>query len=436
MARSFFGIEKLLRIFSTNSDTSYVDFLFGSAAPGGDTGEQDDAPLGSLYIRQNGASSTIYQKIGTANSTADWQENGSSTATVGLWRPETVRATTNEALTAGATDPTAWADNDGSIDGTDFTVGEYVIGDADGTPALFEVTVVGGANSITLAAAADPLAADDTFVSKSYLPDAPAGQEGTAIVNYNGSVIIKLADVDWNFADGINMASAYSSSGVNGSISAADTVNSAIQKLEGNQEDIQTSLGTAQGDVDFGTFTGDIIADNVSAKAGMQALETELVDTRDNVDDLITLSGEPENSTSHAAFTAPASLLLAASQTARQLFQRIGDLLAQLRGVQATGITTAAPVDTVPHASVKACKWLVEAFEQATPANRKAFEVYALTDGTNVTDTTYAKLKLGSNFDLSLSVDISGSDMRLVAASTSAGVTVTARRIEVVKSVL
>ena len=43
---------------------------------------------------------------------------------------DTPYAKTAETITAGVTDPTVWADNE-SIDGTDFTVGQYIIADAD-----------------------------------------------------------------------------------------------------------------------------------------------------------------------------------------------------------------------------------------------------------------------------------------------------------------
>jgi hypothetical protein len=129
-------------------------------------------------------------------------------------------------------------------------------------------------------------------------------------------------------------------------------------------------------------------------------------------------------------------LLFSATSTVKALFQRIGDLLMQLRGVQVTTITTAATVDSVPHATVKAVKWLVYLFEEATPANAQALEVFATTNGTNVDDTQYAKIKVGANFNYTVTVDISGADMRLRIASTTAGVTATVRRIEVVKTVL
>ena len=164
MSRVLHGIERGIRLTTVNGDVG-VDIIFGTAAPGNDSGDQDAAPLGSVYLRQNGATSSVYQKIGTSNIAADWLENGSSSAVIGTWRGEKVRALTNEAIAAGITNPVAWADNDGAVDGNDFVVGEYVIEDADGTPTLMEVTVVTSATSITLAAAAIPMSSNGSIAS-------------------------------------------------------------------------------------------------------------------------------------------------------------------------------------------------------------------------------------------------------------------------------
>jgi hypothetical protein len=484
MTRRFFGVEKGLDIFQENGDLQ-VRIISGSAAPNG-LGDQSAAPIGSVYLRSG--TGELYQKILNNGNSGDWQLNGASAAMIGTWRPEAVVAVTNESVSPGTRDMVAspFSDDEGTaIAIGDFVVGKYVIVDADGSPALLEITAVSG-DDVTFAAAANPLVEDDTFVAKHYLPDSPDGQEKEAIVNYNGSVIIKLSDINWNFADGISMAAGYTAQ--NGSVSSSDSVNSAIQKLDGNQQDLISLSGVAQGEVDLGAFSGATIPDDQTIKQALQSLETAYEETDENVDDLISLSGVAENSVDLGTFTGstiPDSstvkgalqaletelesvdsdlqetkgdvddliLLsgvaenaqnfgsftgdsLADNQNAKQLFQTIEVLLEQMRGVQVTGITTAATVDSVPHASVKTIKWLVECFEEATPANRSCFEIYAATDGSSVDDTQYAKLKLGANFNLTISVDISGADMRLRAASTSAGVTVTARRIEVIKSVL
>lgn len=390
MSRNFFGVERGLNLFQENGGL-LARVLCGTAQPDGVSGGQDTAPIGSLYIRSG--TGELYQKIANDGVAADYDKFDNPQMSVGNWRAEKLLLLTNEAQGAGVRDVVAnpFTDDDGAaIPLAKYAVGKWVITDADGTPALMKITDVTGDNVTFTVMPLPPadgstpaLGSGDTFLCEYYLPDSPNAQEGLAIVVFNGSVMIKIADLNWNFADGINMAASYTA--VNGSISNADTVNSAIEKLDGNQQDLISLSGVSQGAVNFGSFTGDSLADN---------------------------------------------------QTAKQLFQRIETLLEQLRGVQVTGITSATTVDSVSVASVKACKWIVEAFQEATPTNRKALEVYAINDGTLVDDTVYARLALGSDFNLSISVDISGADMRLRAASTTAGVTVTARRIEVVKSIL
>lgn len=382
MGRTNFAVERGIDINAVNG-LNLATILAGAAAPGGDTAEQDAAPIGSIYLRTNGL---LYRKIVNAGATADWTTDPDLSNL--SWR-NPVKAATNDAIANGNTNPTTWTDNESGIDHTDFAVNDLVLVDVDGTPVLREVTAISSPN-ITLATFGDVLAENDTFLVRYYLPDSPAAQEAQAIVTYQNSAITKVSDANWELATGINISGGFSSSGQNGPIvGGTDTVESALQKLEGDIDDQLTAAGISKGSTNYGTFTS------------------------------------------------PASLLLAASQSAKQLFQRIGDLLAQLRGVEVTGVTAAASVDEVPVATVKACKWLYYAFEEATPANALAGEIYATNDGgTNVDDTEYAKLKLGSNFNLTLTVDISGGNMRFRAASTTGGVTVRARRIEVVKNVL
>lgn len=469
MARDLLNTELGYGILAENGNDLQAAIISGTAVPDGTSGKQSDVPIGSIYLRSG--TGELYQKIANAGAPADWQLNGNSTAMLGNWRPERVDAHTGQVLSAGVTDPTAWSDNDGGADGSDFTVGHYVL---DGNCDLFEITAIGGATSITLAAAGSAPAADDMFAVRYNLPD-PAGQEGQAIITFDGTQCVKVADVDFANASGINVDAGYAAG--SGDPVAGDSVLQALQKIDGNNDAQDTLLGTAQGDlnlgtfagstisdnntvkgafgeieaaleeidqnvndlitlsgmpensVDLGTFTGDIISDNVTIKVAFQEIETELVDTRDNVDDLILLSGMPENSQNFGVFTGD---LFADNLDAKQLFQRTEDLLDELKMLEQSGVTTEVSLDEVPVATVGACKWLVYAVEDATPANVKAFEVYAVNNGSSADDTKYAKLKQGANFGTTVSVDVSGGQMRLRVASSTAGATFRARRIEVV----
>ena len=383
MSRKFFGVEKGFEIHAENGNL-LARLLSGTAAPDG-LGDQASAPIGSIYFRSG--TPGFYEKITNVGNSTDWRLNGASSAAIGTWRAEDVLLVTNATQGAGTRDMVAspFTDDDGTaVNIAEYVVGRFIISDADGTPALLEITAV-AVNNVTFAAAASPLVAQNTFITEYYLPD-PAAGEAQAIVNFNGAVVVKVSDIDWSIATGINLSGGYAAA--SGNVAANDTVEAAIAKLDGVNDSQDTLLGTAQGATNLG------------------------------------------------AWTAPVTLLFSATSTVKALFQRIGDLLMQLRGVQVTGLTTTATVDSVPHATVKVVKWIVEVFEEATPANRKAFEILAATDGTNVDDNQSSILKLGANFNLTITVDISGADMRLRAASSTAGVTITARRIEVVKTVL
>lgn len=383
MSRNFYGIEKGLDIYGENGGL-LVRLFSGTSVPDG-LGEQAAAPIGSVYFRSG--TNGIYEKVLNNGNSADWELNGAAAATIGKWREEKVVVLTNDTVTTGTRDLVAnpFADDNGTlITAASFTVGDHVIADADGTPVLLKVTAV-SAPDVTFAAADTAIAAEDTFIAINYLPDADGG-ENRAIVNFNGSVMVKISDVDWSVATGINLSGSYVAA--SGNPVAGDTVEAAIAKIDGNVDSLNSLSGVAQGATNLGSWTS------------------------------------------------PVDLLFSATSTVKALFQRIGDLLMQLRGVQVTGITTSTMVDQVPVASVKAVKWFVTAFEVATPANSQAFEVYALNNGTVADDNKSAILKTGSNFNLTNTVDISGGNMRLMVASTTAGVTVTVRRVEVVKSVL
>lgn len=347
MGRKLHGVEKGFRIYLENSDT-YVDFLVGSATPAG-TGDQADAPIGSLYQRIG--TGELYQKILNNGNAGDWELNGAgTTSVVPVFKNIVVRAATGEALTAGVRDLVAnpFTDDEAPLlVAADFQVGQYIIGGVGGTPILYRVDAVAAPN-ITISAASPVLADNDGFIVRSYLPDSPGSQEEQALVVYQNGAIIKLADVNWNFATGINLSSGYAVNNSGAAISSADSVESAIAKLDGR-----------------------------SSKRS-----------------------------------------------------------------QVAGITTAQTVDSVLVDDVKAVHWKVHVFENANPNRIKVYEVYATHNGTAAADATiaddtqYSILKLGSNFNLSLDVDLNGVGaaqvMRLRAASTTAGVTVTAIRENVI----
>lgn len=434
MARQLFGLEKGIRLFAENGAAG-VDVIFGAGAPGGDSGAQDAAPVGSLYQRTDG---TLYQKKASANAAADWVRLATLDDIYNLaWRTEKVIAATGDAApSSGATidlSSAPFGDDEGTqLAGADFAVDTYIIFGVGGTPKLMRVSNVAG-DVITVVDAADPLSANDTFVCQNYLPDTPADQEASAIVHFNGTAVIKLSDFNWAIATGINLSGGYSGSGANANPAGGDSVETAIEKLDANQRDLVTLSGVALGAGDLGTFTGDIIADNSTVKAALQALETELVDTRDNVDDLITLSGVAENATDLGTFTGG---VIPDNSTIKGALQALET--AQEGRTQAAGVTTATTLDSVLVDDVLGVEWEVHMREDATPANVRVEKIRALhnghagADANAVDDSSYGVIKLGSNFNAEVSVDLNGTgaaqELRLRVESSTAGVTFTARR--------
>jgi hypothetical protein len=480
MARQYYGVEKGLRIYAENSDNNVIVFT-GSGAPAA-TAEFNDAPIGSLYIREG--SGELYQKAADTNSVGDWVLNGG--ADIGTWRPEKIRALSGDTgITSGvARDLTAspFSDDEGTqLSAADFAIGEYAIIDN----VLYEVTDVSAPN-VTFTTASPALSEGDTFLAINYLPDSPDSQEGQAIVTYNGSAMVKIGDIDWNFATGIELAAGYSAG--SGDVTASDSVQSALEKIDGNNDAQDTLLGTTQGAVDLGTFSGVTISDANSVKGALQELETAHEEVDQNVNDLITLSGVAENSTDLGTFTGSVitdnttvknalqeleskdeaqdgiiteidanvddlitavgipenqvnlgvftgfgAILLTATETVKSAIQKITDFLGNLRSVEEVNVSTQTVIDSVGVSDVAACKWFIVAFEEATPANREAIEVFALNDGASADFNEVSKLRLGTtggNF-LQLSVDVSGGNMRLLVDTNTTGLTVRARRVAV-----
>lgn len=393
MSRELFGVELGHRVYDENGDVIFA-VIGGTTVPDGVSGQQGNVPVGSLYVRAGTAE--LYQKIANAGNAADYQLNGASAAVIGLWRSEAVVALTDEVQGAGTRDMAVnpFTDDDGTaLPVSTFVVGKYVITGANGSPVLLEITNVAG-DDVTFAAAGTALSQDDTFFVQNYLPDAD-GLENAAIVNFNGSIMIKVADVDWNFADGINLAAAYASQ--NGTITSADSVNSAVEKLDGNQQDIQAASGLAQGDTDYGIFTGQTIPDGSTSKAALQSLETAL--------EAIRTDGGPAD-------------------------------IAQ---------ATPTVVDSVLADECQRAEWEVTAHDIGTPANIWTFQVsgfhngHAGADATTVKDKVYDKDRIGGNFNLDASVTLTGvgaaQAMNLVLETSDAdGIRYTVSRIGCTKA--
>jgi len=416
MARDYFTVEKGLQLLTENGSEG-VKYLFGSGVP------SLEAEVGSKYQRTD--SGEEYLKISVGTGTDKWLRMATVNDITALsWRSEKVVALTADAApsTGSSIDLVSnpFGDDDAPLlTAADFSVDDHILFGAGGTEKLMRVSVV-SAPSITVVDADDALADNDMFIVRYYLPDSPDAQEKQAIVLYNGSDYIKVGDFNWDLADGINLPSGYAEG--NGYITSADTVNSAIQKLDGNQIDLITLSGVAQGSVDLGSFTGTIIPDSSTIKDALQALEVD-------VDAIQTLTGVVAESVDLGSFTGST---ISDNQTIKAALQELETALEDVQTVlSATGVTSVVTLDSVLVDDVLACEWYLVVYEDAAPTKRNVYKIHgahnghAGADATKADSTSFGILRLGSAITgLTIDVDVNGTTtsqtMRLRVGSTNA----------------
>lgn len=384
--RRLFAIEKGVRMYAENSDTLYVDMLFGTGAPGGDSAEQDAAPVGSTYQRTNGS---FYQKKTSTNSAADWFAVGDVSQL--KFRPEKVIALTADAAPAFpfTIDLVAnpFSDDEApTLAAADFAVGQYVLFGYGGTPVIAKVTAV-AAPDVTFGAPDYPLMENYTYIVDHFLPDSGNTQEDKALVTYDGSDLAKIADFNWALATGINLSGAFSPAG--GVVAAGDTLEVAIAKIVDNQNDLITLSGVALGATDLGTFpNGEVIPDSSTIKAALAALDANawVRTTATNVED------------------------------------------------------TAATLDEIVVDTYESAEWLLTLWLNSDKTRKVTQKIMAQHDGTasadavTVDDESGPIIKQGASFTRLVSVDLNGTGaaqrMRLrIAGALGAGVSAKAIRI-------
>jgi bacterioferritin-associated ferredoxin len=293
------------------------------------------------------------------------------------------------------------------------------------------------------------------------LPDVQH-QERRSLYKYNGTTIEEVADFDEDSADTIGLTGSYSET--NGSVSSDDTIEDAIEKLDGNQQDIQTTTGVAQGSTHLGSFTGSVIPDNQTIKAALQALETDL-------DAVQTLTGVAAESTDLGAFTGSIIPDNQDIKAALQALETDTDAIQTALGIAAeaenfgsftgqtieddrtvkealqdlesrheeqryettqSNVTSQVTLDSISVDDYDFAVWEVVAVEVANPDKKRKYRIQAMHNGTTTADASgtpdwdrSAALKVGAAITgLTFDVDLNGSDtsqvMRLLVSSTSA----------------
>jgi hypothetical protein len=425
VARQNFKIEKGLHIVGENTDVG-VQVLFGAGAPGSQT-QENNAEVGSIYSDSTGGTAgNLYVKKSAGSGTDKWERIARYDDITALkWRSEKVIAiTTQAAPTEGAViDLVATpltGDDTPFLVAANFIAGStYILFGHGGTEVLGKVSAVSGDEITVTYLGFTALASGDTFVVYNDLIDSPDAQETQSIYLFNGTNYIRIASVNWQYATGIDLSAGYTPG--SGNPTSADSVEGALQKIDGNVDALNTLSGVAQGATDLGTFTGDIISDNSTVKGALQELETDL-------DAVQSLTGVADAAVNLGTFT---GTVIPDNQTIKQAFQ---SLESYVEGVQvagsATAVTTAVTLDSVLVDNESAVEWFVKISLDSAPERVATMKIHALhngtssADATNVDDSEFGKIQLGSGFNYVLAVDINGTGaaqvMRLRLSASAA----------------
>lgn len=395
MSRELFGLEQGIHILSENGDTG-VMLIFGSAAPGSIGTFDDAAEVGSVYFRTNGQH---YQKHTSGSGIDKWRRMANSDDLLNLsWRSDkvTVLTSTVAPIEGGTIDLSAvhFTDDDTPfLDGSDFSLGDYVLFGHGGTEEIHRVTNIVGdvltftKNAVHATYPVDPLSENDAFLVKHYLPDSPDAQEKQALVTFSGGVYVKLGDVNWDVATGINLSVGYVAG--SGNITSSDTVESAIEKLDGNLDNTTLTIGRdIQSDTHMGSYTGGLLTTDQNIKTNIQEL-SDAIANQENTD----------------------------------------------------GVTTEDTMDEILVDEVLAVEWFVTCCLVSNKSQRKTFKIVAHhngivggADANSVDDNLFSKLKTGSIFNSVFSVDLNGvttAQVMRLRASASAAIDVKVTRREI-----
>lgn len=470
MALDFFRVIKGIEI-ENDALTSRVNVLQGTGAPGGDAGEQDAAPRGSVFLRTDVATGGMqfYWKSGTANTTADW-EIGASKDYV-----DAVIGGTSWRAPARVMDDTLYADDSA------FPVGGVIDGVTlnDQDRVLFSNVTLNPENNIwiwnsgTSTWAEDPLNPENDG-------DAVYVQEGTfaeSVMFYTGTDWVKYAD-STSYAElaylrsfvGKNAVGSemptYSSTNV---VANSDSLETAIGKLDtedgyqnafmgkavGNEMPTYSStevvtqngsLEAAVGELDAAMGTG-----NITNTGGNYALASDMTwnagtnDVTEALDQLNAAIGDrtytQDNNITDGQTAAASINALDVAIGNRQYTEnnyvvdgqsvtasvealdiQVGYLSTLTLTVTGTNVdaSPAVMVDSIPVADATEVRWMIQVRETATTANRRAVELHAITDGTAVDHTEYGIVKVGANIaGFDVNVVINGANIELMLGATN-----------------
>lgn len=366
-----------------------ANVLIGDGLPGGDGDIQDSAPIGSIYLRTDTETDglQLYWKFTTINnSSADWKTAADKeyidAVVTGLsWR-EPVRVKDDTVYANSAAFPTG-----GVIDGISLNPGDRVLFSNVTDPSSENVWFWDGA---------------------AWSEDANQETDGDAVLVQEGS----NADQQWvyNGTDWVLFGAAnnnaelgYIRDFIGKTGPGAETPTYSSTDIVTSGDTLETAIGDLDAAIGDQQYTNDFnVNDNEDVTTSIDNLDGAIGDLGNYTEENVVTNGD------------------SIGDTINNIDIAIGDLQDQDREISGSQpAATLTTMDTLAVSEATEAKWLVQVRSTSTPANRRAVEIHALTDGTSIDHTEYAVLRLGGAIPgLDANVAISGTDMILTVNST------------------
>lgn len=388
---------------------SNANILQGIGAPGGDSGVQDDAPLGSIYMRTDasGDEMQVYYKWNDLNALSDWQlipnKNYVDSVASGLsWREPVVVLDSTE-----TTLPTGTPGNPITVDGISILGGDRVLFTA--VAAGKNVYIYNQATGVFEEDVNAESDGDALFVQSGTKADQQWIFDGTNWILFGTSVdsaeLAYLRDFIGKNALGAEFPTFTSQFAITNN----DNLETAIEKID-------TTLGSGSITNDGGSYalTGDLAFSGANGAAGTLTITGAF----NNLNDAI---GNRDYTTGAGYYLTDGQTVAASLEALNVgLYSSIVSVQ-QVAGSISTTPATFQTLDTIPVADASQIKWMVEIRDTAAPTSRRASEVHAIHDGTAVDYTRYAELKLGAALaGYGLQVIIDGTNVVLQGKATNA----------------
>ena len=403
MSLDLYSVVKGIEIESADLQLN-SNILIGNGLPGGDAAVEDAAPIGSVYFRTDVETDglQLYWKSSTANnSAADWKQSTDKeyvdAVASGLsWREPVV---VNEKVLT--TLPVGSAGNAITVDGVSIVDNDRVLfSNLTTAPDVYIYDQTTGTFSI------DPF---NTATSG----DAVLVNQGTYAAQqwvYNGTAWVVFGSAQ----GAVELGDIRAFIGKTGPGAELPSYTSVDVVTSGD------NLEVAIGKIDAAIGNGDLT--NTGGNFAVSSDGTWA--TVPGTNDLTLLLNDINEAIGDRTYTQNNVIL--DGETVAASLEKIDVAVGQLQDtnleLKATNVTatTAVTIDSIATAVASEVKWLIQVRETGTPANRRAVEVHALTDGTVVDYNRSSALKLGAAIaGLGISVDINASAMRLRITATN-----------------